>query len=87
MRSPDVKSPDVNIIFMTYCLEADPTRPGEYRPRLVTVEGTSHSNLQNAILYKDAPKKEAFTSQIKRSLVRAIDLADLIAAKEGTKTE
>lgn len=85
MRSPDVKSPDVNIIFMTYCLEADPTRPGEYRPRLVTVEGTSHSNLQNAILYKDAPKKEAFTSQIKRSLVRAIDLADLIAAKEGTK--
>ena len=87
MRSPDVKSPDVNIIFMTYCLEADPTRPGEYRPRLVTVEGTSHSNLQNAILYKDAPKKEAFTSQIKRSLVRAIDLADLIATKEGSKTE
>lgn len=87
MRSPDVKSPDVNIIFMTYCLEADPTRPSEYRPRLVTVEGTSHSNLQNAILYKDAPKKEAFTSQIKRSLVRAIDLADLIAAKEGTKAE
>ena len=87
MRSPDVKSPDVNIIFMTYCLEADPTRPGEYRPRLVTVEGTSHSNLQNAILYKDAPKKEAFTSQIKRSLVRAIDLAGLIATKGGTKTE
>ena len=32
--------------------------------------------------YKDAPKKEAFTSQIKRSLVRAIDLAELIAKKE-----
>lgn len=87
MRSTDVRSPDVNIIFMTYCLESDPTRPGEYRPRLVTVEGTSHSNLQNAILYKDAPKKEAFTSQIKRSLVRDIDLGDLIATREKTNTE
>jgi hypothetical protein len=80
MRSPDVKSPQVNIIFMTYRLEDDPTRPGEFRPQLVTVEGTSHSNLQNAILYKEAPQKEAFTSQIKRSLVRAVNLADLIKA-------
>lgn len=79
MRSPDVKSPQVNIIFMTYRLEHDPARPGEYRPQLVTVEGTSHANLQAAILYKDAPGKEAFTAQIKRSLVRAVSLADLIA--------
>lgn len=77
--STDVRSPQVNIIFMTYCLENDPTRAGEYRPRLVTVEGTSHSSLQNAILYKEAPHKEAFTAQIKRSLVRAVNLADLIA--------
>lgn len=76
--STDVRSPQVNIIFMTYCLEADPARPGEYRPRLVTVEGTSHSNLQNAILYKDPPERLAFTAQIKRSLVRAVSLADLI---------
>ena len=80
IRSPDVKSAQVNIIFMTYRLEHDPTRPGEYRPRLVTVEGTSHSSLQNAILYKEAPKKEAFTARIKHSLVRgAVKLADLIA--------
>lgn len=79
MCSSDVKSQQVNIIFMTYCLETDPTRAGEYRPRLVTVEGTSHSSLQNAILYKEAPQKEAFTSQIKRSLVRAVNIADLIA--------
>jgi hypothetical protein len=78
IRSTDVKSPQVNIIFMTYCLEQDPARAGEYRPRLVTVEGTSHSSLQNAILYKEAPQKEAFTTQIKRSLVRAVNLADLI---------
>lgn len=83
MRSTDVKSPDVNIIFMTYCLEEDPTRPGEYRPRLVTVEGTSHSNLQNAILYREAPKKETFAAQIKRSLTRAINIADLIGEPVG----
>jgi len=82
IRSPDVKSAQVNIIFMTYRLENDPTRPGEYRPALVTVEGTSHSSLQNAILYKEAPQREAFTTQIKRSLVRAVNLADLIATGE-----
>lgn len=82
IRSSDVKSAQVNIIFMTYRLEHDPDRPGEYRPRLVTVEGTSHSSLQNAILYKEAPQKEAFTAQIKRSLVRAVKLADLIKAGE-----
>ncbi len=80
IRSPDVKNAQVNIIFMTYRLEHDPTRPGEYRPTLVTVEGTSHSSLQNAILYKEPPKKEDFTARIKHSLVRAVSLADLIAA-------
>lgn len=82
IRSPDVKSTQVNIIFMTYRLEHDPTRPGEYRPKLITVEGTSHSSLQNAIMYKEAPQKETFTAQIKRSLVRAVNLADLIAEGE-----
>lgn len=84
MKTVDVKNdPTVNIIFMTYRLEHDPTRPGEYRPRLVTVEGTSHTNLQNAILYKSPPQRDAFTAQIKSSLVRgAVKLADLIAAGE-----
>jgi len=80
IRSKDVKNAQVNIIFMTYRLEHDPTRVGEYRPRLVTVEGTSHSSLQNAMMYQDAPKKEAFTARIKGSLVRAVKLADLIKA-------
>ncbi len=79
IRSPDVRGAQVNIIFMTYQFEHDPTRPGQFRPKLVTVEGTSHSSLQNAILYKEAPKKEAFTARIKHSLVRAVNLADLIA--------
>lgn len=79
IRSPDVRSTQVNIVFMTYRLEADPARPGEFRPRIATVEGTSHSSLQNAILYKEAPQKEAFTTQIKRSLARAVNLSDLIS--------
>jgi Restriction endonuclease NotI len=81
MCQTDVRSAQVNVIFMTYCLEDDPNHAGEYRPRLVTIEGTSHSSLQQAILYKDAPAKDAFTAQIKRSLVRAVSLADLIAKK------
>lgn len=84
MKTADVKNdPQVNIIFMTYKLEKDPSRLGEYRPRLVTVEGTSHTNLQNAILYKEPPQRDAFTAQIKNSLIRgAVRLADLIAAGE-----
>lgn len=80
MRSSDVKSPTVNIIFMTYRLEADPASSGEYHPKLVTVEGTSHSNLQNAILYREAPQKKAFCEQIKRSLARTVNLTELIEA-------
>lgn len=79
IRSTDVKNAQVNIIFMTYRLEDDLSRPGEFRPNLVRVEGTSHSSLQNAILYQDAPAKEEFTVQIKSSLARAVNLADLIS--------
>lgn len=83
MRSEDVKNPNVNVIFMTYRLEDDPHRPGEFRPALVTVEGTSHASLQNAILYKEPPPRADFCSQIGRSLVRAVNLADLIRANAG----
>jgi hypothetical protein len=62
-----------DIVRHTIKLEHDPTRPGEYRPQLVTVEGTSHSSLQNAILYKEAPKKEAFTCSIGRNTKPKID--------------
>lgn len=82
MRSTDVRSQTVNIIFMTYRLEDDPDRPGEFRPRVATVEGTSHSNLQSAIMYHDAPQKEEFAARIKHSLARAVNLSDLIAQGE-----
>jgi hypothetical protein len=83
MRSDEVRTSQVNIVFMTYCLEHDPSRPGEYRPKLVRVEGTSHANLQNAILYKDAPQKNVFAEQIKRSLHRALDLGKLVSGEES----
>ena len=78
MRSTDVRNATVNVIFMTYRLEHDPLRSGQFRPKLVTVEGTSHAALQSAFNYKDAPQKEEFFAQIKRSLTRAVDLADLV---------
>lgn len=82
MRSPDVTSSQVNIIFMSYRLDPNPARPGEYHPKLVRVEGTSHSSLQSAIMYKDAPKRKVFTEQIKRSLARAVNLSQLIDAEK-----
>jgi hypothetical protein len=70
IRSGNVKDNTVNIIFMTYRLEDDPERPGQFKPSLATVEGTSHSALSQAILYKEAPSRDQFCKQIKRSLAR-----------------
>jgi len=68
MRSADVKSATTNIIFMTYRYRSEPNDP----PQLVldSIEGTSHSNLQQAVLYKESPSRNAFCDQIKRSLNR-----------------
>ncbi len=71
MRSDDVKGSTVNIIFMAYRYEDDPDEAGAKRLVLDTVEGTSHANLQQAVLYKEAPTRDAFCEQIKRSLIRS----------------
>lgn len=67
MRSTDVKNATTNIIFMAYRYDL------QDGPRLVldTVEGTSHSNLQQAVLYKEAPSRDAFCDRIKRAIHRA----------------
>lgn len=72
MRTADIKNPNTNIIFMTYRFDDDKTKPGQFTPVLTTVEGTSHSSLQSAILYKEPPSREKFCSQIQRSLSRTI---------------
>jgi hypothetical protein len=74
MRSTNVKDANVNIIFMTYRFEDDPDRPGQFKPVLATVEGTSHSSLSQAILYKEAPSRDQFCDRIKRSLSRSLPL-------------
>ena len=71
MRSHDVKASTVNIIFMVYRYEDDPAEVGAQRLVLDRVEGTSHANLQQAVLYKEAPSREAFCEQIQRALLRS----------------
>ncbi len=82
MRTPDVKGADVNIIFMTYRFDHDPDRPGQFRPALTTVEGTSHASLSQAILYKEAPTRDAFCARISASMKRA-DAGAITLAKLG----
>ena len=74
MCSDNVKDSTVNIIFMAYRYEDDPDDAGAQRLVLDTVKGTSHANLQQAVLYKEAPSRDAFCEQIQRSLVRSKDL-------------
>lgn len=68
MRTSDVHDPTVNIIFMTYVLEEQPN--GQFKPTLKTVEGTSHSSLQQATLYIEAPLREDFCKRILLSVNR-----------------
>lgn len=74
MRTQNVQDPTVNIIFMAYRFEPDPARPGQFKWVLSTVEGTSHASLQSAMMYKDAPSRDAFCNQIKKSMGRAKSL-------------
>ena len=68
MRTKDVHDPTVNIIFMTYVLEEQPN--GQFKPILKAVEGTSHSSLQQAALYIEAPLREDFCKRILQSANR-----------------
>lgn len=80
MRSKDVKKDTVNIIFMTYRFEDDTQKPGQMKPVLVTVEGTSHANLQQAILYKEPPSRDEFCRRIEASIDRFGITNDMKAA-------
>ena len=70
MRSADVKGQTINIIFMSYRFEDNPDSPEAKRLVLDEVEGTSHANLQQAVLYKDAPARDQFCEQIQKALLR-----------------
>lgn len=70
MRSSNVKDKNINIVFMTYKFEEDPNSPGSQRFVLSEVEGTSHANLQQAVLYKEPPSREQFCGHILRAMNR-----------------
>ena len=77
MRSADVKGNTVNIIFVSYRYEDDLVTPGAKRFVLDQFEGTSHSNLQQAELYKEAPARDQFCAQMQKALARSVSLDDL----------
>lgn len=70
MRSPEVKNDSVNIIFMSYKFEDDLNNPGRQCFVLDKVEGTSHSSLQQAVLYKESPGRDEFCARILKALQR-----------------
>jgi Restriction endonuclease NotI len=66
----DIDSSNVNIVFMVYGFEAGGTDGREQKLVLKRVEGTHHSNLQQAVLYKSAPSRDAFVARIKKAMNR-----------------
>lgn len=68
MKSADVTSPDINIVFMAYKFTVDDS--GIITPQLSKVEGTHHSALQSAILYKTPPSRGDFCTRISAALAR-----------------
>lgn len=74
----DVRNPQTSIVFMTYRLEPDTKRPGEFIPVLQRVIGTSHSALQSAVLYNDLLPRDKFTTRVLGSIDRTIDLSGII---------
>jgi len=66
----DIDSTNVNIVFMVYGFEPVGTDGREQKLVLKRVEGTHHSNLQQAVLYKTAPSRDAFIKRIEKAMQR-----------------
>lgn len=64
---PSINLDQANIVFMAYSFDKDPAT-GRYVPKLSSVVGTHHSNLQNAILYRTPPSKRDFCARIEAQL-------------------
>ena len=70
IRHTEIDSPQVIIVFISYAFKDDSEYPGCKKPVLSKVEGTHHTNLQNAVLYKPAPAREEFCRRIRSALAR-----------------
>lgn len=77
VEANDIRHQQTSIVFMTYRLEVDPARDGEFIPVLQRVVGTSHAALQAAALYNELLPRETFTNRVLGSIDRQIDLAGL----------
>ena len=71
LRTEDVSQSTANIIFMSYKYEKDTARAGGvHKLVLDAVEGTSHADLQQAVIYKRAPSRDDFCRKIEGALSR-----------------
>ena len=66
----DLSDPQVNIVFMVYGFEPGGTDGRDQKLVLKRMEGTHHSNLQQAVLYKTAPSRDVFIKRIKKAMAR-----------------
>ena len=69
LRTDDVEQSAANIIFMSYKYKSDTGR-GDRELVLDAVEGTSHADLQQAVIYKEAPSRDVFCKGIATALSR-----------------
>ena len=77
-RAADVRDKTINIIFVIYKMVPDPDREGEMKLVFDFTEGTTHSNLQQAVLYATAPTRSEFLARVSSSLDRrAKDVAEI----------
>jgi hypothetical protein len=66
----DLNAANINIVFMIYGFVPSNTGDREQKLILKRVEGTHHSNLQQAVLYKTAPPRDAFIKRIHKAMNR-----------------
>lgn len=71
MRNSNVHDNMVNIIFATYKFSSVDADSNKYTLILDKIEGTSHSALQQAVIYAQAPSKAAFHERIQMALKRS----------------
>lgn len=57
-----------NIVFMVYKYASDSANPGRFVFELDRVVGTHHTNLQNAVLYREPPSRQEFCQKIQSKL-------------------
>jgi len=69
LTTKNLADPAVNIIFLVYKLSKDP-RTGGWCLKKTNAVGTSHANLQQAVMYASPPLRNDFLKSIERAAYR-----------------